>query len=523
MTPIAERDESVRAPAIETRALSKTLGGRRVLNEVDLEVGAGEIHALVGHNGSGKSTLIKILSGYHSPDPGGSLRVAGSEVGLPLHSAECHRLGLAFVHQDLGLVDEMTVVESLRVGRYDCRFGWRIDWRGERRRARETLAPYGLDVDPETPVGELREVERALLAIARAVEQVRDASQGLLVLDEPTAYLPADGVELLFEAMRRTAEMGLGLLFVTHRLEEVMRISDRVTILRDGRKIETAPTAGFTEDSLVETMLGRGLERFYPRHHDPGRETSVRIRDLSGERVEGLSADLRQGEILGLTGLLGMGWEEVPYLLFGAHSATSGTISFADGRQRDLSHASPSRSISDGVILLPVNRQRDSGSPVATAAENMTLPTVGKYVSLAVLRRKAERARVAGLMSEFGVQPPQPQRQFGTFSGGNQQKVLVAKWLECDPSLLLLHEPVSGVDVGSKHDIFVRIRAAADAGRTVVVASADSEDLAHLCDRVMIFRDGRLSSELQGSELTNERIVEHSYRRVAGGPGAAPC
>ena len=307
--------------SLEVAHLSKSFGGVRVLNDVSLSVTAGEIHGLVGSNGSGKSTLIKILSGYHVPDPGGSLRVRGQDVPLPVPPDRATRVGLSFVHQDLGLIRQLSVLENLRVGRFTSHAGWRISWRDERATVRAALKRFELDVNPDAKVERLSSIERVLLAVVRAFSDLETAEGGVLVLDEPTAYLPRDGVDRLFAAVRRAAQEGAGVVFVSHRLEEIGMLTDSVSVLRDGHLVGTAQTTSVTESDLVEMIVGSKITTaaFDPKSDG---EVLLRTHAVSGRIARDVTLELRRGEVLGLTGLMGMGHEEVPYLLFGAEPGT---------------------------------------------------------------------------------------------------------------------------------------------------------------------------------------------------------
>jgi ribose transport system ATP-binding protein len=509
----AASSEAARVVA-SLRGFSKTFAGRTVLHDVDLDVLGGEVHGLLGQNGSGKSTLIKILAGYHAPDDGAALTLVGGDVSLPMRPGDAHGLGLAFVHQDLGLVQDATVLENLYVGRYETRAGWRVPWASERERARQALQRFGVDVDPDARISSLREVDHAMIGIVRAFEQLRGFDRGLLVLDEPTAYLPRDGVGRLFDAVRDIAAAGFGVLFVSHRLEEIRTLTDRVSILRDGRLVDTARTAELDESELIARILGFAMDDLYPTIHEPRSERTLSVRDLSGETVSGLSLDLHRGEVVGLTGLRGMGYEEVPYLLFGEGGAGRGEMTLG-ARTLDVAGLTPRAAMDAGLALLPANRLRDGGSVDASVGENMTLATLGSYKRRGALRRGRETSRVGRLLQDFQVQPPEAARPFGTLSGGNQQKVLLAKWFETKPQVFLLHEPTQGVDVGARRQIFRHIAAAREAGMSFVLASSEYQDLPHLCDRVIVFRDGRPVSELHGASLTHERIVEQCFREGA--------
>ena len=499
-------------PVVSARRFGKSFGGRSVLADVDLDVLPGQVHGLLGQNGSGKSTFIKILAGYHHPDEGAELEVRGEHVNLPLNPTDPRHVGFSFVHQDLGLVERASVLENMRIGRYAAGFGWRISWARERRLVRDALERIGLEVDPRTHVSELRPVDRAMVAILRALEQLRQVPRGLLVLDEPTAYLPRDGVDRLFKAVREVAKQGHGILFVTHRLEEVQEITDQVTILRDGRVVTSAPTSTLDESALVERILGFAMEQLYPIAHEAASEVTLQIDRLSGSMVQDFSTSVRRGEIVGLTGLVGMGHEQVPYLLFGAERATSGQMRIG-ANQLDARRMTPAAALRSGIALLPADRLRDGGVGTATVSENVTLPTLSNYFDRGLLRRRRERRSVRDLLERFVVRPAEPPRLFSTLSGGNQQKALLAKWFETGPQLFLLHEPTQGVDVGARKQIFQQMRDAAQAGVAFIFVSSEYEDLANLCDRVVVFRYGRPVSELHGASLTQERILERCFSR----------
>jgi ribose transport system ATP-binding protein len=494
--------------SLEVAHLSKSFGGVRVLDDVSLSVTAGEIHGLVGSNGSGKSTLIKILSGYHAPDPGGSLKVSGQDVPLPVPPDRATRLGLSFVHQDLGLIPQLSVLENLRVGRFASHAGWRISWRDERSTVRAALKRFDLDVSPDVPVERLSSIERVLLAVVRAFSDLENTPGGVLLLDEPTAYLPRDGVDRLFAAVRRAAQEGAGVVFVSHRLEEIGMLTNSVSVLRDGRLVGTAQTAAVSESDLVEMIVG---SKIATATFDPKSEGEVLLRAhaLSGRIAQDVTLQLHRGEVLGLTGLMGMGHEEVPYLLFGASPAT-GELEL-DGERMPVSEMSPRRAIASGVALLPGDRQRASGAGSLSVRENVTLPTLERFFSGGFLRPKRERARVLEILRAYDVRPVAPARKLETLSGGNQQKALVAKWLERKPTIFLMHEPVQGVDVSAREEIARVIAGIAAEGGSVLLSSCEYEDLARICGRVLVFRHGRVSSELAGNALTKERIIERCY------------
>lgn len=505
-------------PLLSVRAVSKTFAGRRVLSDFTLDVRPGEVRALLGQNGSGKSTFIKVLAGYQPPDPGAEAMARGEEIVLPLTRGDLDRLGYAFVHQHLGLVATESVLENFLLGDLQTLAGWRISWRAERQRVARALADFGMSVRLDAAVSELSEVERAMLAIVRAVDRLRRHESGLLVLDESTAYLPRDGIDRLFAVVREVAAAGFGVLFVTHRLDEVVALASHVSVLRDGVLVADEPAVDLDETALIERILGFALDQLYPSTNHPSvHEQAIRATDLSGSGVAGIGLEVGRGEIVGITGLLGMGWEEVPYLLFGAGGG-SGTVTI-DGVDEDVTQLTPRRAIRRGLAMLPADRLNASGVGDATVRENLTLLTVWRHFRGGWLHLRREAKEVQATLSGFDVRPSDPDRMLGTLSGGNQQKALLAKWFGIEPRVFMLHEPTHGVDIGAKKQIFARIRAAADSGAAVLIASAEYEDLAHLCDRVLIFRDGRICDELTGSALQHERIVERCFGSQTAGAG----
>lgn len=352
-----------------------------------------------------------------------------------------------------------------------------------------------------------------MLAIVRAIEEVREEHEGpgILVLDEPTVFLPRSEVDHLFGLVREIAASGGSVLFVSHDLAEIGDITDRVTVLRDGRVVGTAVTSETDEARLVEMIIGRRLSVFTSAHRDhTGEAPVVRVTGLSGPGVEDASLGIREGEVLGLTGLAGSGFESVPYLLAGAWPATGGTLSL-DGREHDLTRMTPGLAVKARMALIPGDRQRDGAVGSLAVTDNVTLPQLPRFVGGGVLRRDRMHRHTASAMEEFDVRPPEPRREYGSFSGGNQQKALLAKWLDTAPRLLLLHEPTQGVDVGARQQIFATIRAVADAGASMLCASSDHEQLAQICDRVLVFGRGRIISELKGGDVVKDRITEQCY------------
>jgi ribose transport system ATP-binding protein len=508
-------------PVVALRNLSKSFGGARALDGVDLTVMPEEVHGLLGENGSGKSTLIKVLAGYHAPDSG-TLEVNGQDVPLPLAPGQFRQLGLSFVHQDLGLIVELTALENLRMVELAASSSWRIRWGRERRRAREAFERYGVAIRPDALVSDLSETDRARLAIVRALEDIRRAQRegrGLLILDEPTVFLSKDGTEDLFRLIRDVVANHASVLFVSHDLDEVREITDRVTVLRDGRMHGTVVTKEANEGELVEMIIGRRLAALVPQHDDTaGRTVDASVSELAGRQLRGISFQVHRGEVLGVTGLLGSGFEDVPYLLFGAKPCFGGEFEL-DGSRHNLRAMTPARALAANVTLLPGDRQREGSVGSMSVGDNVMLQVLDRYRPLRLQRRRMRRD-AASRLTEFDVRPADPALAYQSLSGGNQQKALLAKWLQTEPRLLLLHEPTQGVDIGAREQIFEMLTAAAGEGMSILCASSDYEQLAQICDRVLVIGRGRIVRELTGEEITKDRIAEQVYDSV-GAAGAS--
>jgi ribose transport system ATP-binding protein len=492
--------------ALSVRGLSKTVVGQRALTDVDLDVAPGEIRALVGENGCGKSTLIKILAGFHEPDPGATVTVGGETLTLGRPGAG-EAAGLRFVHQDLGLVAGLDGVDNLALGRgYRARRAGLIDWAGERRAAQEALRRLGYEIDLRTPVGRLTISERTAVAVARALAQ-RDGDAGaatMLVLDEPTANLPAAEAARLFALVRTVRDSGVSVLFVSHHFDEVFALADAVTVLRDGRVVATRPVAGLSEPELVELVIGRPLEL----HEDLGlrsarADTVLSARGLRGRVVAGVDLDVHAGEVLGVAGITGSGREELAGMLFGG-VPRSGTVSVAG---HEVPPQRPDRAIAAGMGLVPAERHANAAFLAASLRENVTMVDVRRNVVAGLLRHRRERSDVVHWLERLQVRPARSETAMAALSGGNQQKVVLARWLRQEPRVLVLDDPTQGVDIGAKAEIHGLIDEAAANGTAVLVLSSDHEELARLCHRALVLRSGVVADELRPPALTAERLT----------------
>ncbi|MDX6741185.1 ATP-binding cassette domain-containing protein [Actinocorallia sp. A-T 12471] len=499
---------------VEIKGLTKRFGRATVLDDVDLTIEPGEIHALVGQNGSGKSTLIKILSGVYTADAG-RISVAGHRLATPVRPADLREHSLAFVHQDLGLVDDLTVVENVRVGQYTPgRLSRKIDWARERRLAEETFARLNAEIPLDARLGALPAGQRAVVAIARAVQGQRPGS-GCVVFDESTQSLPRETLPEFYAILRSIARSGTGILIVSHRLEEVMSLADRVTVLRDGAAAATGvAVSDLTEAELSRLILGRELAGGRIAA-DPGATAGGETPDVafeavgvSGRTLQGLDLRVHRGEVIGITGAGDCGLDEVAAIVGGTSSACAGRITVGDAAfEVPVTDAAALHGA--GLAVIPQNRMADGLAAEVSAIANLTLPRVRRR-GRAFLSRGWQHEEFKEAVATFGITPAEPHAPAAAFSGGNQQKLLLSKWLLNAPRVLVACEPTQAVDVGARLDILRALRAAADAGKAVVICSIEVQDLAVVCDRVVVLRAGRDPVEL-GGEVTADAITEATY------------
>jgi ribose transport system ATP-binding protein len=483
-------------PLLRISHVSKTFPGLKALDDVSLTVGAGEIVALVGQNGSGKSTLVKVLAGVHAPD-------AGSQVELA--EVEGETAGLHFIHQDLGLVEMLSTIENFDLG-HDL--GRRAllpsPVRAERRRAQELIAGFGGRFDARAPVASLSAAERTIVAIARALDGWTHHNN-ILILDEPTASLHGAEVDKLFVAVREVASRGAGVIFISHRLDEVIELADRVVCLRDGRLIADVGRGGYDHDDLVALIAGQIVATDAAAQTRSAGEPVMRAKGIAGATISCLDLDLHAGEILGISGVLGSGREEVAGVLFGARPGVVGSLQIGGSV---VGRIDPRGAIAAGVAYVPGDRRRQGAVMTMSLRENMTLPRLSPLRRLfGRLDQRQERREVGRWIDRVQVRPGDPERALELFSGGNQQKAVLAKWLRNEPKVLLLDEPTQGVDVGAKAGIYELIANAAAAGAGILVCSSDAKELALICDRVIVMSDGAPVAEMERSQLSEAAVV----------------
>jgi ABC-type sugar transport system ATPase subunit len=493
----------VAQPVLRIEGLSKTFAGTRALSDAALDIRPGEVHALVGQNGSGKSTLIKTLAGYHAPDPGATAELAGEPFALGHDVPD----GLRFVHQDLGLVIELNAMDNLALrGGFARGRAGRVLWREQQRETRRVLARFGVELDIHRPLAQATPVERTVVAIAAAL-QGWQGGQGLLVLDEPTAVLPHDEVERLFAMVREVQRAGTSVLYVSHRLDEIFELADRVTVLRAGRVVTTESVSDVDPRGLASLMVGEDVDPDYraPVGVRPDAPVVLEVRGVEGRWLRGVDLDVHRGEILGIAGLAGAGVLELPYVLAGSakHAAT--------GRLRMPQRSDAWRDAGDaarlGIPLVPADRAGEAVVAEFAVGENLSLSVLGRLGRRGRLGLREERELVARWTERLGVVAAGPDALISTLSGGNQQKVVVARCLARDPELLILCEPTAGVDIGTRIAIYDLIARLSRDGLTVVVASSDVGDLLAMCTRVAVLRHGKVAAELGGDGLTQHALV----------------
>jgi ribose transport system ATP-binding protein len=488
------------APTLAARGVSKSFFGNPVLRGVSIALQPGRIHALLGENGAGKSTLINILSGALLPDDG-VVEIDGRAF-RGLNPREAHRAGVAVVQQELGLTSELSIAENIGLGALPRRYGL-IDYRSLAKRARAAMALVGLDEDLATPVGDLPLGRRQMVEIAKALFR----EPRVLILDEPTSSLSAHEAETLTRLLERLRERGVAILYISHRLNEVMRLCDHVTVLKDGVVTADRSTEGVEAADLVRLMVGRDTGHLFPEWTpSAAAKPIISVSGLSSAVLRDVDLSIRRGEVLGIGGLVGQGQEDLLLSLYGALPASARNADF-NGRAQ----LPPSvRKANDlGLAYVPADRKREGLHLIHAIAWNLMLPSLAQARGLSLRDRAKERATAVGLADRFAIKGDLT-RQVQALSGGNQQKVALAKWTPGDPQVLLLNDPTRGVDVETKREIYALLRRLAGEGKAIVLSSSDTPELVHLCDRVAVMREGRIVAFIERDGLSEEAIVAAS-------------
>jgi ribose transport system ATP-binding protein len=489
--------------------LTKVFPGVVALDDFSLEIGSGTVHALVGPNGCGKSTFVKILAGVYKPDTYDEASIDG--VPVQLGSADAaHEAGVRFVHQDLGVVGELNAVDNVALGLgYERTSVRTVSWRDQRRRTRELLDRFGVAVSLDVPLMLLTPVERAAVAIVRALAG-GIPGKGLLVLDEPTAALPHREVHQLYKLVRDVRATGTSVLLISHRLDEVMEIADTVSVMRAGRLVGGGPISEMSVPTMVAMITGgrEDLANLPDRRPNPRREQPpfLSARGVYGRHLRGVDLDLHEGEIVGVAGLLGSGREELPYAVAGAAGPEVTGDFTVDGK--DVGELDLQRALKLRIALVPADRAAESMVAGFNVRETVSLPTLHLMRRRGLLSGRAEKAFVANWLEQVQVRSNAVNAPIESLSGGNQQKVVVGRWLATNPKVLVMSEPTAGIDIGARVALYELVREQAANGVAVLVASSDVQDLLHVCDRVLVLREGVVAGEVEASEIRESTIVD---------------
>jgi len=480
------------------QGISKIFPGVKALSDVNFSVDFGRVHAIVGENGAGKSTLMKVLSGTYLPTTG-TTEVGGVEVRMR-KPADAQKLGIRMVHQELNLVPDLTVAENVYLGRMPRKW-LLVDKAAMIRNAAAVLKELGADIDPKARLGDLSISQQQLVEIAKAYA----AEPRIIVLDEPTSSLSEHETAALFKILRKMKAQGIAIVYISHRLKEVLEIADDVTILRDGSMIESRPADGITAAQMIKLMVGREVTNVFPKTPSTIAVPVLKVSGLGdGVTFSDVSFDVRAGEILGLTGLVGAGRTEVAKAIFGLSTLTAGSI---EAHGKAVTIRSPSQAMKAGIAYVPEDRKGDGIIPSMTVRENISLPVLRRLSRFGRVSMSADRKLAAKYAADFSIMPPDPERRINLLSGGNQQKAVISKWLSAKPSVLILDEPTRGVDVGAKAEIHRIIGELVAKGMAVVMISSELPEVLGVCDRVVVMRDGRASPAIERKDLSEERIM----------------
>ncbi len=488
---------------LSAKGITKSFPGVRALDNVDFDLRRGEIHAILGENGAGKSTLIKILGGVYQSD-GGTVLVGGREIELHNPTvAQVH--GIRVIHQELNLLPLVSVAENIFLGNLPTgRFPGTVGWSKIKDRSRDLLRQLQLDIDVQSTVSHLTTGEQQLVEIAQAL--TTDVS--ILIMDEPSAALNEAEVQTLFDLLAKMTAAGIGIIYITHRIAEVARIADRVTVLRDGVRVGTVNVAEVSTDQLVQMMVGRSLDEMYPRKWGKPGEVILKAESISTrDGLQDISLSLRKGEILGVYGLMGSGRTKLANALFGASPLTSGSI-YVRGNKVVLRSPHVARRL--GLGLLPVDRKAEGIISMLPVRTNITLASVDKYLRGPFIDEEKERTSAKHWSQRLNIRAPSVEALIGSLSGGNQQKTVVGRWLDADASILIMNEPTRGIDVGAKVEIYSLMDELCNQGVGILMFSSEMPELLAIADRVLVMSRGRITGEFSHGQGTQEKLMERA-------------
>ncbi len=488
--------------ALAMRGITKSFAGNTVLTDVSLSAAASEVLALLGENGAGKSTLMKILAGVHQPDAGAIL-IDGKPVKIA-NPVDSLRHGVAMIYQELSLAPHLTVAENIFLGREPVSAFGLINQKALNEKATKLLQQYGFKLNAKAKVSSLSTAKRQLVEITRAIVEAKK----VIVMDEPTSSLTSQEVEDLFRLIRDLQARGLAVIYISHRLEELDEIADQVTILRDGRAVYSGQWGAINTDEVIKHMAGRELKEIFPPRHARIGDVKLRVSNLSRPpKFTGINFAARAGEVVGIAGLAGAGRTELVEAIYGTQPAISGEIQLLGNT---IQHAAPHQSVAHGLSLLTEDRKRTGLCLNLSMATNMTLANVKALLKSGMLQSKTETAAATNYIEKLHIRPPSPTKAVGRMSGGNQQKVLLGRWLFANTQVFLLDEPTRGVDVAARAEIYREVNELAEAGAAIVMVSSDLPELLGMADRILVLRRGRLVAELDARQTTQEEILKHA-------------
>ncbi|MDF1824005.1 MAG: sugar ABC transporter ATP-binding protein [Verrucomicrobiales bacterium] len=488
---------------LQLKNITKTYPGVVALDNVSLDIVEGEVHALVGENGAGKSTLIKTCTGAITPDSG-QIVIRGEEF-TSLNPKLAEQKGIGVIYQEFNLVDELSVAENIFLGRA-IRKGIVIDRKAMEREAARIFEELEIDIDPSALVGRLTVGYQQLVEIAKAISQ----KAKLLIMDEPSAPLTQTEAQALYAVVEKLKAAGVTIVYISHRMDEIFRLSDRITVLRDGQKIDTINTADTDLDKLVTLMVGRELTETYPvRNHKVSDEVLLSVNDVTGAIVRGVSLDIKRGEVLGLAGLIGSGRTELAEILFGYKPKTSGHVMLGG---REISPRLPKEAIAKGIALIPEDRKKLGALLERSIKENTTISVLERISRFFTVDKREEQNIAEHYREAIRIKTPSLDQKIKNLSGGNQQKVIIAKWLATNPDFVIFDEPTRGIDVGAKSEIYALVNELVESGKAVLMISSEMEEVMGMSDRIIVLHEGKVTGELARKDFSQEAIMSFASK-----------
>ncbi|MCX7710067.1 MAG: sugar ABC transporter ATP-binding protein [Clostridia bacterium] len=492
------------APRLELRNVEKSFPGVKALSNVNFSVKKGTVHVLCGENGAGKSTLMKIINGIYQPDKG-QIFMGGNEVKIH-NPIEARKHGISMIFQELNYIPEITIEQSMFLGREPVNKFGAVDWKEIRKRTLELMKQEKLPYNPETKLKDLTVSDIQMLEILKAISYDSD----VIIMDEPTSAITNREVEVLFGKIAELKAKGVSIIYISHKMEEIFRIADEITVLRDGSVVETHPASALDIDTVISLMVGRKITNVYPKEELPIGEKIFEVEDLTHEQVfRNVSFNVRAGEIIGFAGLMGAGRTEVARAVFGLDPFTTGKIRI---KGKAVKTTSVQASIENGLVMLSEDRKRYGIIPVRSVKENVSLPNLNQFIKNGRLKAKKEFGTVKAICDRMRVKTPTLDTSVDSLSGGNQQKVVLAKWMLRDPDILIVDEPTRGIDVGAKYEIYKLMSELARDKKAIIMISSELPELLGMCDRIYVMAKGKITGELLKEDFTQENIMKLATR-----------